>query len=444
MIARLQAGNLRHARDQKWHVFVFADALAFVREVAGVADDAVLDLELGGRGADVGELVRHAHEFLEIQRSVIERAREAEAVFDQHGFARFVAFIHAADLRDGGVRFVDHEEIIFREKIEQREGLRTGRPAGEMARVVLDAVAEAHLLQHFEIVFRAHFQALRFEEAALRFEQDDAFVQLVADGGEGAIQLIGGRDELFRGEKGEDAELFARVAGHRIETRDGVDLVAEKFEPDRFFIGGGGIDFHHVAADAEFAAPEFDIVSAVKHIDEPAEHRFAGNLLALFHREQHAQIILRRGDAVDAGDARDHDGVAPREERAGGGEAQALDLFVDRRILLDVGVGARDVGLGLVIIEIADEIFDGVAREELLELGVELRRERLVVRDDERRAIQFLDHVRHRERLPRAGDAEERLVTIAGLDRLQQFRDRLRLIAARFVIRFELEGHRAR
>ncbi len=52
--------------------------------------------------------------------------------------------------------------------------------------------------------------------------------------------------------------------------------------------------------------------------------------------------------------------VAAREQRARGGEAQALDLLVDRRILLDVGVGARDVGLGLVVIEVADEILDRV------------------------------------------------------------------------------------
>ena len=51
---------------------------------------------------------------------------------------------------------------------------------------------------------------------------------------------------------------------------------------------------------------------------------------------------------------------APRKQRAGGGEPEPLDLLVDRRILLDVGVGARDVGLGLVVIEIADEIFDRV------------------------------------------------------------------------------------
>ena len=79
----------------------------------------------------------------------------------------------------------------------------------------------------------------------------------------------------------------------------------------------------------------------------------------------------------------------PRKQRARRGKPEPLDLFVNRRILLDVGVGARDVGLRLVIIEVADEIFDRVARKELLELRVELRRERFVVRDDERRPVEL-------------------------------------------------------
>ena len=48
-----------------------------------------------------------------------------------------------------------------------------------------------------------------------------------------------------------------------------------------------------------------------------------------------------------------------------------------------------------------------------------------------------------REGLARTGHAEQRLMAIAGLDRLEQLGDRLPLVAARFVIRFELKRHRA-
>src|SRR5204863_6741823 len=68
-----------------------------------------------------------------------------------------------------------------------------------------------------------------------------------------------------------------------------------------------------------------------------------------------------------------------------------------------------------------DEVVDGVVGVERLELAVELVRERLVVRDDERRALQLLDDLRDREGLAAAGDAEQHLRRVAaprGLDEL--------------------------
>jgi hypothetical protein len=64
--------------------------------------------------------------------------------------------------------------------------------------------------------------------------------------------------------------------------------------------------------------------------------------------------------------------------------AETIDLVVDRRVLLDVEVLRRDVGLRLVVVVVGDEVLDGRLGEELPELVAELRRQRLVVRDDER------------------------------------------------------------
>jgi hypothetical protein len=41
-----------------------------------------------------------------------------------------------------------------------------------------------------------------------------------------------------------------------------------------------------------------------------------------------------------------------------------VDLLVDERVLLDVRVGRGDVGLGLVVVVVADEVVDGVVGEE--------------------------------------------------------------------------------
>ena len=81
------------------------------------------------------------------------------------------------------------------------------------------------------------------------------------------------------------------------------------------------------------------------------------------------------------------DDVAPLEQGVGRGVAEPVDLVVARRVLLDVGVAPGQVRLGLVVVEVADEVLDRVVREELAELGVELGGERLVVGEDEGRAV---------------------------------------------------------
>ena len=76
----------------------------------------------------------------------------------------------------------------------------------------------------------------------------------------------------------------------------------------------------------------------------------------------------RRSDAVDAVRRGDHDDVAPGEQGRRRGMTQLLDLFVDRGVLLDEGVGRRDVGLWLVVVVVADEIDDRVVGHELTQL----------------------------------------------------------------------------
>jgi len=111
--------------------------------------------------------------------------------------------------------------------------------------------------------------------------------------------------------------------------------------------------------------------------------------------------------------------------------AQLVNLVVDVRVLLDVGVGARDVGLRLVVVVVADEVLDCVVRKELLELAVELRGQGLVGREHQSRALHCLDHVGHGERLARAGHAEQGLLVVAALEPLDQLGDGLRLVAGR-------------
>ena len=55
-----------------------------------------------------------------------------------------------------------------------------------------------------------------------------------------------------------------------------------------------------------------------------------------------------------------------------GRQPHPVDLVVDRRLLLDIGIGGRDVGLRLVVVVVADEVLHRVVRKEPPELLVQL------------------------------------------------------------------------
>src|SRR3989344_214681 len=107
-------------------------------------------------------------------------------------------------------------------------------------------------------------------------------------------------------------------------------------------------------------------------------------------------------------------------------------MFVDRGVLLYIGVARRHVGLGLVVVVVRHEVLDRVFREEIAEFRIKLGRERFVRRQHQRRALQLRDHIRDREGLTRAGDAEQRLVSVAPLEASDERTNGLRLIAGGF------------
>ncbi len=125
--------------------------------------------------------------FAEFQRAVVQRAGQTKAVLDQDRLARAVAGVHPAELRDGGVRFVHDQQIIARKEIQQCAGARSGRAAREVSRIIFDAGAKTHFLHHFQIVFRAHLDALGLEQFPARLEPRDALAQFLANGQQGVV-----------------------------------------------------------------------------------------------------------------------------------------------------------------------------------------------------------------------------------------------------------------
>jgi len=109
----------------------------------------------------------------ELERAIVERARQAEPVLHQRLLARAVAAVHRADLRDGLVRLVQDHQEVFGEIIDERRRWVAGSSTREMARVVLDAVAEPHLLHHLDVVHRSLLDPLLLDELRVLVEGVD-------------------------------------------------------------------------------------------------------------------------------------------------------------------------------------------------------------------------------------------------------------------------------
>ncbi len=281
----------------------------------------------------------------------------------------------------------------------------------------------------------------RCDSASLPFLFQDArpLVQFRLDGLDGrAAPRLGRHEVRLRIDR---QALVARehLAGQRVERRQPVDLVAEQLDAQADVLVGR-VDLDDVAAGPEGAAVEVVVVALVLDLDQLAQERLAADGLAALEREQHAVVGLGRAQAVDARDAGDDDDVAPLEQRSRRRQPHPVDLVVDGGFLLDVRVGRRDVGLGLVEIVVADEVLDRVVREEPPELLVELGGQRLVVRHDQRRAVHPGDGLGHREGLARPGDAEQHLVLIAALEPVDELVDGARLVAGEVEIRDEREA----
>ena len=219
-------------------------------------------------------------------------------------------------------------------------------------------------------------------------EPGAALVQLALDLDEGALDGGAVGDEVRRRVDGDVPRLLEDLAAHRVEADDLLDLVAPELDADGGVLGGRP-DLDRVAAHAELAARRLEVVARVLDVDQLAQHLVAVDRLADLQEHHLLEVVLGRTEAVDAAHAGDDDDVAAQEERGRRRVAQPVDLVVDGRVLLDVEVLRRHVGLGLVVVVVADEVLDRVVGQELAELVAELRRQRLVVGDDQRGLLTF-------------------------------------------------------
>ena len=139
--------------------------------------------------------------------------------------------VHAAHLGDGLVALVAHQQEVVGEVVEEGRRRLPRGAAGEVARVVLDAVAVADLLQHLEVEAGALLQALALQQLALGLQHGEALGELGPDPLDGRLQPVLGGDVVGLGVDGDAVHLLEDVAAQHVEAGDALDLVAEVLHP---------------------------------------------------------------------------------------------------------------------------------------------------------------------------------------------------------------------
>ena len=278
-----------------------------------------------------------------------------------------------------------------------------------MAAIVFDAVAVADLLQHFDIVAGTLADALGLEQFALALQRGDLLVELFLDIDDGFPDLILMRDEVLGREDLDLGIVVEDFAGEGVDFADAFDFVSPEADAQGV-VAVGRLHLEHVAAHAEFGALEGGVVALVEDVDEVAQNLVAAYHLAYGELQGHLAVVLGAAQTVDAGDGGDDDNITAAEEGAGRSEAEALDLLVDLGILFDIGIAAGDIGLGLIVVVVGDEVLHHVIGEKLAEFAVELCGQGLVVGDDQGRFLDQFDDFGHGIGLAATGDAEQDLV----------------------------------
>ena len=436
-------------REQIVHLVFHRTDFRHGVDQAGGADDLFGEGAAGAvhlpRARRRGDEHRHGPEafpFLEFQWPVVDAGRQPETEFRQDALAREIALVHAAKLRHRDVAFVDDQQRVFRQILEQGRRRIARRAAGEIAGVILDPLANPGRLDHFDIERRALGQPFHFQQFTLGVQFLQPCFQLHLDIADRLRQRGPRRHVMAVGVDGDLVQRGGLLPGQGIELVDRLDLVAEQGNPPGPVLLMRGENVDHLAAQPERAALERDVVAPVLQFDQRAGQRVTVDLAAGLQLHHHPRIRLDRADAVNARHRGDDHHIVPLQQRLGRGVAHAVDLLVDLRVLLDIRVGARHIGFRLIVIVITDEIFHRVIREKAFHLPVQLRRQRLVRRQDQGGPLHRLDHLGHAEGLAGAGDAQQHLIAFLRRDAAQHGRDRRGLVAGGFVLRNDLEAFR--
>jgi hypothetical protein len=276
----------------------------------------------------------------------------------------------------------------------------------DVARIVFDARAHAEFLQGIPCPDGSASRGVRPRGVCLGFpEIGEPFLKFGGNADAGFLNPFLGRGVVISRVNRIGLIGMADLAAKAVDLIDRFDFIAKAIDADVVVIRDERGDVDDVAMDAESAGVEIEVVPGVLAFDETFEKFFPVEDLPTRISKRSPRYSSGSRKTINGCDRSHDDRVAPFKNRIDRACAQHFDLVVHHRVLLDVGIGFRDVSLGLVEIEVRDEILHPVLREEFFELAIELRAKGLVMNQNKGRAIEGLNDVGIREGFARSGRA---------------------------------------
>ena len=389
--------------------------------------------------ADVYNLVRHLLKLLEFQRSVVLRSRQTEAIIHESRLAGLVSAVHRMQLRHRHMAFVDDHEEVLGEEVEQAIRASSRLASVEVTAVVLDSGTMSQLANHFYIVGNAFVQTLCLKFFPLTLKERNLCTKVLLNLHDcPVLSILRGHEEIGRIYLVAIIELNA-YKQLSIKLFDALDFIIPESDSEQEIAVGKG-DIHRVAFHSVLPSGQTYIVADIKQLVQATQQLVSVKLLTNVKFEQTLVESRWIAHSIDAGNAANNDDILPSgKQSACSREPHLIDFLVDGQVFLDVRISRRHVGFRLIIVVVADVVLHSVVREELLHLAVELSGKRLVVREDEGRAVDVTDDVGDGERLSAARNAQKRLSLNALSDAIRQLLNGFGLVSRRNIIRYELE-----
>ena len=92
--------------------------------------------------------------------------------------------------------FVEEEQEVIGEKVDQAPRTLTRLATGKVSRVILDTVAESNFPKHFQVIFGSHPYSLGFQQEFMFLEPGHPFLQLFSNGGQRRFDFFSGGNVL--------------------------------------------------------------------------------------------------------------------------------------------------------------------------------------------------------------------------------------------------------